>query len=569
MPRPATLSRAPLALLVSVALCGLARAQCPAADAFEDNDSCATSASLPYGLTSGLSARGAASPLGRDDDFYDLGALPDTRVRVVDVLFDSTAGTLEAFLYRSAACTTPLATGIPTAEGLRLEALGNATAASDFVLEVRASSDTDCVPYAVRVDEIMKRCSGLEASDDALEENDTCGTSAPLGGGLHTGLFASLTDADYFRIDVPADEVLTVDQTYVPWSARGELRLFADAACQSQLDVALAGHASNTVSWPNTLGVTTTIYVHCGAYTWPSIDVECLAYDLNVSIATSPCLGAGSGDAFEDNDDCAKAMSLTSGTYSALTVAAFDEDYFEIVVQAGATATIVADFQHASGNIALYLYDHTGGCGGSLIQFVDGTTNSESVSYTNTWIAPRTVLLRVVLFGTGSAGCMSYDLTVNGSAQPPITTFCFGDGLSGSGCPCANLSPAGAGEGCRNSQGFGAILTPSGSSSVSADDLVLTVTRARPIQTALLLEGASPIIVPFKDGLLCTGNPTQRLELLLTDGAGQAATNLSIAASTGSQPGDSRVYQVWYRDPVISPCNSGSNFTSAVLVDWQ
>jgi hypothetical protein len=523
---------------------------------------------LPYGLTTGLSARGDTSPLGRDDDFYDLDALPATRVRVIDVVFDSTGGALEAYLYGNAACSTPLASGIPTAEGLRLEAIENGTAGSDFVLEVRASIDSDCVPYAVRVDEIMKRCSGLEASDDALEENDTCGTSVPLGEGLHTGLFASLTDADYFRIDVPADEVLTVDQTYVPWSARGKLQLFADAACRTQLDGALAGHASNTVSWPNTLGATTTIYAHCGAYTWPSIDAECLMYDLNVSIAPSPCLGAGSSDAFEDNDDCANAVSLTSGTYPALTVAALDEDFFEFVVQAGATATIVANFQHASGNIGLYLYNHSGGCGGSLIQFANSTTNSESVSYTNTWIAPRKVLLRVVLFGTGSTGCTSYDLTANGSANPPITTFCFGDGLSGSGCPCANLSPAGAGEGCRNSQGFGAVLTTSGSSSVAADDLVLKVTRARPIQPALLLEGASPIIAPFKDGLLCTGNPTQRLEVMLTGSAGQAATTLPIAASTGSQPGDSRVYQVWYRDPVISPCNSGSNFTSAVLVDW-
>ena len=68
--------------------------------------------------------------------------------------------------------------------------------------------------------------------------------------------------------------------------------------------------------------------------------------------------------------------------------------------------------------------------------------------------------------------------------------------------------------------------------------------------------------------MLCLGNPTQRLEVLFIDANGQATTSNPIAASSGAQPGDQRLYQVWYRDPVISPCGNGSNFSSGVLVNW-
>ena len=34
-------------------------------------------------------------------------------------------------------------------------------------------------------------------------------------------------------------------------------------------------------------------------------------------------------------------------------------------------------------------------------------------------------------------------------------------------------------------------------------------------------------------------------------------------------PGDSRVYQLWYRDPALSPCGTGSNLSSALLVQWS
>ncbi|MCA8980919.1 MAG: hypothetical protein H6831_06610 [Planctomycetes bacterium] len=144
--------------------------------------------------------------------------------------------------------------------------------------------------------------------------------------------------------------------------------------------------------------------------------------------------------------------------------------------------------------------------------------------------------------------------------------LCFGDG-TGAACPCLNFG--GAGEGCANSTGVGAILESAGSSIVAVDDLQLTVTQARPNTTGIFIQGTTQIALPFKDGILCTGNPTERLEVVQLDGTGAAGTTNSIVTGGAVAPGDSRVYQLWYRDPALSPCGTGSNLSSALLVQWS
>ena len=156
-----------------------------------------------------------------------------------------------------------------------------------------------------------------------------------------------------------------------------------------------------------------------------------------------------------------------------------------------------------------------------------------------------------------------------GGPQVVGTPVCFGDG-SLSFCPCGNDAAPGSGAGCLNSTGLGAVLSGSGSDVVANDDLVLDVVQARAGVPGLFLQGTTTISTPFKDGILCVGNPTERLEVAFTDALGNATSTASIVTEGVVSVGQIRTYQYWYRDPGgVSPCGSGSNFTNAVRVIWQ
>jgi len=152
-------------------------------------------------------------------------------------------------------------------------------------------------------------------------------------------------------------------------------------------------------------------------------------------------------------------------------------------------------------------------------------------------------------------------------------SICSGDGTwdNGSGpiaCPCLNESTS-PNEGCMNSQGYGARIQSSGSVVVANDDLVLSIDQGRPSQPSMVVQGESLVGFPFKDGILCMGTPTERVEVVFLDAAGAGSTASSIVTGGNiAGPGVTRHYQFWYRDPSLSPCGNGSNFSAGVTVNW-
>jgi iduronate 2-sulfatase len=155
------------------------------------------------------------------------------------------------------------------------------------------------------------------------------------------------------------------------------------------------------------------------------------------------------------------------------------------------------------------------------------------------------------------------------AAAEPAQPFCFGDG-NPYVCPCGNESVIGDREGCLNSTGVGAVLSATGSTSVTSDNLVLHMTQGPPNQFSLLIQGNEPKSLFLGDGIQCVGSPIVRLEVILLDATGSGSSTDSMVTKGGVSPGDTRYYQQWFRDPGPgSACGNESNLTNGLIVRWN
>jgi hypothetical protein len=157
---------------------------------------------------------------------------------------------------------------------------------------------------------------------------------------------------------------------------------------------------------------------------------------------------------------------------------------------------------------------------------------------------------------------------------PVGTPLCAGDG-QGTACPCANHSPVGANEGCLNSFATGGKLVTSGSASISTDSLVLQGSQM-PNSSALYFQGSSSINgglgIGFGDGLRCAGGTVIRLGTKANaSGASQypQAGDLSVSVRGSCAAGDTRVYQVWYRNAAAFCTPSTFNLTNGFSLTWN
>ncbi len=147
------------------------------------------------------------------------------------------------------------------------------------------------------------------------------------------------------------------------------------------------------------------------------------------------------------------------------------------------------------------------------------------------------------------------------------TPYCFGDG-SGDPCPCGNTG--GTGEGCANSTGVGGLLVGHGSLSVAADDLGFDGSGLLPGQGALLFVANNQLTgLTFGDGLRCAGGALIRLGVKVPSATGEATWGPGLGVKGGWAAGDIRNFQLWYRDPVGSPCAFEFNTSNAVNVIFE
>ncbi len=154
------------------------------------------------------------------------------------------------------------------------------------------------------------------------------------------------------------------------------------------------------------------------------------------------------------------------------------------------------------------------------------------------------------------------------------TPECFGDG-SGTACPCGNNSPVGASSGCLNSLGMAGRLLGAGDALVVADTLALNASNV-PNGPGLYFQGTTTgsAGIAFGDGLLCANGSIIRLGVVFASGNASSypggTTPGPISVGGLVLPGDTRSYQLWYRDGDPGFCSTATfNLTNALTVTWM
>lgn len=151
----------------------------------------------------------------------------------------------------------------------------------------------------------------------------------------------------------------------------------------------------------------------------------------------------------------------------------------------------------------------------------------------------------------------------------PSTAVC--DGSVQALCPCSNSGAAG--RGCANSSfAAGTELVTSGVASLSSDTLVLTTNDMPGPGAFFQASGGSSFF--FGDGLLCASVGLIRLGTVFPNATfhasypgGLTPNPISIAGAPIAQ-GDTKVYQVWYRDSGAFCTPSTFNLSNGRVLTW-
>jgi len=218
----------------------------------------------------------------------------------------------------------------------------------------------------------------MPCTDDGSEDFDDQSNPESASAGLLEDRTVCDGDEDWFQISVPAGQVLTVNLT------------FSDE--EGDIDLEILDSVGNNVVGSTTAtddeSATTPVAEAATSYyvrVWLWGDGGLFGgndYDVEFVVEIPPPPPTCTDDAFEPNDTFAEAVTLLSGTQSALTVCTDDpSDWFAIDLAMGEQLTVTAAFLDDEGDVDIKLYDATetqiGLAGVS-------TTDDETVDYTAT-----------------------------------------------------------------------------------------------------------------------------------------------------------------------------------------
>jgi Tol biopolymer transport system component len=178
----------------------------------------------------------------------------------------------------------------------------------------------------------------------------------------------------------------------------------------------------------------------------------------------------------------------------------------------------------------------------------------------------------------------TWDIFLRDRNSSGFTSVCL-PGVDGvSACPCAN-PPGATGRGCDNSSSTGgAFLTATGIAYLSSDSLAFTTYAEKPTALSVLLQGTTLVASGsvYGQGVRCVGGTLKRLftqhasvgSITVPNLAGGDPSVSARSAAKGDaiQPGQSRWYLVYYRDPTVlggCPASRTFNTTQTGQVRWM
>lgn len=537
--------------LASTLAAPLAAGQC-LPDSFEPNDTCAG----PVGISAGAHA-GLTLPAG-GADFYRIQVPAGHRLEVRVHLLQADPGFFGLFeLVRDDGSAVPC--DVPSAKiafaflelgktDFLLAWSANATAATTFVVSLESIVGA-CVAYDLDLSMVPEPCASLPA--DAFENNDTCGSAAPLSVGSFANLNVAIADPDYFSVSFAAGELVTLTLSGLGSGEVVDVYAWeSGASCgdlnQLAVGTAIYGPSAGSLFLfnpsPNPTSLIATIAPRPNQGTQTGF---CVSYALSVTSEIDPC-GAATGDAFEPNTDCSSAP-LLAGPQSGLSITQWlDQDWYTVDVPPHSTLRLLTTSIHPTVERPMHLYD---GCNGNpdflmsshriyfdadprqLLQW----TNASSAS-----VDTRLLVIRPV----GPLFCDVYDLDHEVTLGTPL---CLAT---------------------RNSTGEAARLSASGSTVPGVGALTMSATPVPPGTLGLLIMSLNTHApTPFGNGYLCLGPQIVRFPATTT-GTGTLLTTLDwTGPSAQIQLGQSWSFQGWFRDPHAGGANF--NVSEGLRVDFQ
>lgn len=510
-------------------------------DGFEENDTCASGVPLPQGTYTSL----FVSPA--DEDHYRITIPPLHRAALDYGSFQ------DPVIYQSFDDLCQ-----PVGSGQFAWSRVNLTHAPiEERVQVRPFSGQACAVYDLALTFVPLDCGPNPGMDDPWEDNDTCSQAAAIGPGMHTGLWTSSADRDFFAVTLQPGERLMAQ------AFRGSEELlferFGDA-CELVQTTTAALSITNFESTPQNVRF-------APQPPFPGSEPWCAGYDLDVQIAPNPCadLGPGVLPAHPSYRD------VSNGTYPGLYLE--PATFLQFCVPPGATWSADLALRRPDGALEAHLICLTpiGDCF-FLPTYASGSGQSFTLSWTNSFSHWRFLQLSLVYSG-GSAECNHVDLTVQGSGGCegilPTQEFCQPATPNSTGQPSVLFA----------TQPYG--TTP---------EVQMEAVQGPPGQFGFLLAGTAALEpgTPISQGSLCLnlggGNQVGRYNI-----AGSPRNSLgrfdsygrweNLAGTSDSPfgyslpgvtpwgaafaPGQSVHFQLWHRE------NGGaSNFSNGVSVQF-